>query len=376
MEELSCADWIILDTKLTASGFSVPVIPDIIKQAIDEDLVARCRKKIAAEIQDKFIDCQQQHLQHNSATLKKNEAICQVSESTHIEPDKEGFWEVCHYSVLPHWLQDNDFLLNGHRPPLRSFKLCFNSLFRIHTETVNIWSHLIGAFMFACTAFSFLATERLELAEYVAFAAFFLGVFTCFFISTLYHTMHCHSMEVSQVFSRLDYCGIVSIIAGCFTPWIHYLFWCSPMSKIVYMAVAYSLCVLTVNLTMWEKFGQSQFRVLRASIFTGLGLSCSIFPGTHFVLIHGLYAAFVDLAFGWLFTMFAVAMFGVALYAMRVPERFMPGKFDVWCHSHQFFHVAVIVGAYVHLHCLCQMARFRHGDGELCPSDYDRFMLF
>lgn len=57
-------------------------------------------------------------------------------------------WNVCHFSKLPDWLQDNDFLTHGHRPPLPSFRACFRSIFRLHTETANIWTHLLG-----CVAF-------------------------------------------------------------------------------------------------------------------------------------------------------------------------------------------------------------------------------
>lgn len=56
----------------------------------------------------------------------------------------EASWKVCHYKNLPRWLQDNDFLHKGHRPPLPSFGACFKSIFRIHTETGNIWTHLLG----------------------------------------------------------------------------------------------------------------------------------------------------------------------------------------------------------------------------------------
>lgn len=48
------------------------------------------------------------------------------------------------YDVLPDWLKDNDYLLHGHRPPMPSFRACFRSIFRIHTETGNIWTHLLG----------------------------------------------------------------------------------------------------------------------------------------------------------------------------------------------------------------------------------------
>lgn len=56
----------------------------------------------------------------------------------------EGRWRVIPFDVLPDWLKDNDYLLHGHRPPMPSFRACFKSIFRIHTETGNIWTHLLG----------------------------------------------------------------------------------------------------------------------------------------------------------------------------------------------------------------------------------------
>uniref|UniRef100_A0A3P9PGS2 Adiponectin receptor 1a n=1 Tax=Poecilia reticulata TaxID=8081 RepID=A0A3P9PGS2_POERE len=56
----------------------------------------------------------------------------------------EGRWRVIPFHVLPDWLKDNDYLLHGHRPPMPSFRACFGSIFRIHTETGNIWTHLLG----------------------------------------------------------------------------------------------------------------------------------------------------------------------------------------------------------------------------------------
>ena len=53
-------------------------------------------------------------------------------------------WTAVHHQHLPSWLRDNDFLLHGHRPQLHTFTECFRSIFRIHTETGNIWTHLIG----------------------------------------------------------------------------------------------------------------------------------------------------------------------------------------------------------------------------------------
>lgn len=64
-------------------------------------------------------------------------------------------WKACHFEKLPCWMRDNDYLHFGHRPELPSFAECFRSIFRIHTETGNIWTHLIGfvAFVIATIVF-------------------------------------------------------------------------------------------------------------------------------------------------------------------------------------------------------------------------------
>ena len=53
-------------------------------------------------------------------------------------------WMVVHHNHLPKWLRDNDFLVKGHRPPMNSYWKCLKSVFRVHTETGNIWTHLLG----------------------------------------------------------------------------------------------------------------------------------------------------------------------------------------------------------------------------------------
>lgn len=53
-------------------------------------------------------------------------------------------WTICHFHALPRWLQDNDFIWQGYRPPLPSFWDCIKSIFSIHTETGNIWTHMLG----------------------------------------------------------------------------------------------------------------------------------------------------------------------------------------------------------------------------------------
>ena len=53
---------------------------------------------------------------------------------------------------MPPWLLDSKFLLTGHRFP-QSFKSLSISLFTKHNQTMNIWTHLLGAFFFCWVVF-------------------------------------------------------------------------------------------------------------------------------------------------------------------------------------------------------------------------------
>ena len=60
---------------------------------------------------------------------------------------------------------------------------------------------------------------------------------------------------------------------------------------------------------------------------------------------------------------------GAFLYAARIPERWLPGKCDIWFQSHQLFHVLVVAAAFVHYHGISEMAMRRLKDlGPECPS--------
>ena len=66
-------------------------------------------------------------------------------------PSQTGWTErLLHHDALPSYLRDNEYLHKHHRPQLNSFTECFKSIFRIHTETGNIWTHLVGKCIIPC----------------------------------------------------------------------------------------------------------------------------------------------------------------------------------------------------------------------------------
>jgi len=134
---------------------------------------------------------------------------------------------------LPSWQQDNHFIHSGYRPASASFRRSFASLGYLHNESVNIYSHLVGAIGFT-TAGIILYTaikpryESATPADCLAFGSFFLGAAVCLGMSATYHTISNHSPTVAKFGNKLDYVGIVSLITGSFIPTIYYGFYCHP----------------------------------------------------------------------------------------------------------------------------------------------------
>ncbi|XP_017058664.1 LOW QUALITY PROTEIN: adiponectin receptor protein [Drosophila ficusphila] len=272
----------------------------------------------------------------------------------------EASWKVCHYKNLPKWLQDNDFLHRGHRPPLPSFRACFKSIFRVHTETGNIWTHLLGCIAFIGVAAYFISRPSVEIQtqEKIVFGAFFIGAIVCLGFSFAFHTLSCHSVEMGRLFSKLDYCGIALLIMGSFVPWLYYGFYCHYQPKVIYLSVVCVLGVLSIVVSLWDKFSEPGLRPLRAGVFMSFGLS-GVIPAVHYSIMEGWFSQMSRASLGWLILMGLLYILGALLYALRVPERWFPGKFDIWGQSHQIFHILVIAAAFVHYHGISEMAMYR-----------------
>ena len=165
----------------------------------------------------------------------------------------------------------------------------------------------------------------------------------------------------------------ISISVGSTIPWLYYGFYCQFYAKLTYI-IAVSVCGISVMILMLlEKFNQPEyryyyyiiqhicveiyqkeiileniatkkiffaFRVFRAAIFVALGL-ISALPIIHFLIENGISDSFEKGSLTNLLTMGALYITGAGLYAARIPERFLPGKCDIWFQSHQIFHLLV-----------------------------------
>jgi len=284
-------------------------------------------------------------------------------------------WQHLSFAKLPGWMKDNEFLQFGHRPELNSFKECFKSVFGLHSETGNIWTHLIGFIAFVTVTIVFYVKPLcdqchtdLDLKEKLVFLYFFVGAILCLGLSSLFHTVCCHSEHVSKLFCKLDYVGISLLIVGSFIPWLYYGFYCQFVPKLVYMLSISLLGVTAIIVTMLDRFSTSAYRPVRAGLFVALG-GFGFVPACHQLIVLGWENALVEAALHRVLIMGGLYILGAVLYGARIPERFLPGKCDIWFHSHQIFHVLVVAAAFVHLHGMQNMALHRLTEAGMCDQN-------
>lgn len=151
------------------------------------------------------------------------------------------------------------------------------------------------------------------------------------------------------------------MIVTSFVPSIYYIFLCSTAVRTVYLSGIVLLGAATLALSLLSRFQTIKWRATRATCFSLLGV-VGVVPWAHVVVAHPynevVWAVMVlDMLMG------ASYLSGAFLYATRVPERYFPGRFDIFFHSHQLFHVAVVVGAYFHYLGVLELLRWRDASG-------------
>ena len=151
------------------------------------------------------------------------------------------------WNDLPHWQQDNHYIHSGYRPASYSFQKSFASLGYLHNESVNIYSHLLGAIIFSISGAVLykvinLRYESATSSDIMAFGCFFLGAALCLGMSGTYHAISNHSPTVARFGNKLDYVGIVCLITGSFIPSVFYGFYCHPhLQEFYWTMVRHSL---------------------------------------------------------------------------------------------------------------------------------------
>ncbi|KOS21828.1 ADIPOR-like receptor [Escovopsis weberi] len=268
------------------------------------------------------------------------------------------------WDEIPHWRRDNAFIRSGYRPIQPSYRASLRSLFYLHNESVNIWSHLAGALVaVALGAYLYHVIQpRYESAtasDVLVFAAFLGSAVVCLGMSATFHALMDHSPEVAAWGNKLDYTGIVALIVGSFVPALYYGLFCRPLLLAAYLYLINVLGLGCVVVSWVDKFRTAEWRTYRAVMFVCLGVS-GVIPVGHGILVDGVQALQDRMSLGWVVLQGVLYIAGAFLYAVRWPERSFPETFDIWGSSHQIFHVCVLMAAATHLYGMAKAFDHHH----------------
>nr|CCA17357.1 adiponectin receptor protein putative [Albugo laibachii Nc14] len=187
---------------------------------------------------------------------------------------------------------------------------------------------------------------------------FMISAVICLSCSATFHLLFVHSKSVYFFLSRLDYAGITIMIAGSFYPLVYYSFYCHPWIRHMYLTAITVMAAATFVISLIPAFGTPKYLYLRTGVFLGLG-TFGIFPISHLIFHFGLSDPHITVTIGPLLLMGALYVSGAVIYATRFPERFYPGRFDVWFSSHQLWHICVVAAALVHFLNSIQQLQWR-----------------
>ncbi|MBW00616.1 Progestin and adipoQ receptor family member 3, partial [Eschrichtius robustus] len=106
------------------------------------------------------------------------------------------------------------------------------SLFILSNETVNIWSHLLGFFLFFTLGIydmtSVLPSASASREDFVICSICLFCFQVCMLCSVGYHLFSCHRSEKTcRRWMALDYAGISIGILGCYVSGVFYAFYCN-----------------------------------------------------------------------------------------------------------------------------------------------------
>nr|XP_043621383.1 heptahelical transmembrane protein 1-like [Erigeron canadensis] len=294
--------------------------------------------------------------------------------------NKKKKFELLRYEELPDYMKDNEYILNYYRADW-SLKHAFFSLFLCHNETLNVWTHLIGFVAFLVLTIANL-TEFYQVADFLQVYKWLFpqdhsahishqqmsssmdtiqlpievtrwplyvylgGAMFCFVSSSLCHLFSCHALHLNCLLSQLDYTGITVMIITSFFPPIYYLFLCNPIWQYVYLGIISVLGAFAIVVLLSPTRARGKYRFMRTLIFVTMGLF-GVIPAIHATIMNWNVPQ-RNTALGFESAMGFSYLVGAMFYVSRVPEKLKPGWFDLVGHSHQIFHIFVVMGALAH----------------------------
>ena len=266
---------------------------------------------------------------------------------------------------IPEWQRDNKYILTHYRA-FYTTRMILRSVLAIHNETGNIWTHLIGLLVMVWLS-AYVMRDLLvpNWTHYAAYIVLSLGACCCMACSAVFHLFEGH--EDRKLLKKLaagDYFGITTLVVGSFIPPIKFVFHCFPQLQAVYLTMIILLGSVGLVGPFFDFFSDPKFWVKRILIYV-LMVGSGVLPTIHVLFILPKNNTTIPFSLG-IALMFAFYGTGLIFYVTKAPECLFPGRFDLFCSSHQIWHMFVFA-ATVHFYtCMGLYQRYLVSEHLAC----------
>ena len=251
---------------------------------------------------------------------------------------------------MPTWMNSNKYILSGYRPTEKNVCFYGKTVFTIHNETINIWTHLLGTFTFI-GLLGYLNSDtnlRLYTGQAIIMNLYVISCCLTYLFSSIMHTFYPINECYCKKLQSLDYVGIGLQIFTTLQVFVYYCFYCQEDLQLIYMNVMGAFNILCLIALTSSKLTSNEYKNIKVCCFLS---QCFLFviPMVHRLLLYenNEYDKVIRsqmVYFGVAFIVFALC---IIFYLGLIPERFVKGKSDIVGHSHQIFHILSVLGSVI-----------------------------
>lgn len=219
---------------------------------------------------------------------------------------------------------------------------CIKSIFTLHNETWNIWSHLlpsIGLLIYFVHIINYKMTDFTTI-EKLIISINFMGPIIGLTCSALYHTFHCVDLKRHDCLLCVDMGGIVAIVVSQMLSATYFAFISNPFIRSLY--IIFTLCTLCVGITITALSNHSKYGyILRLYGMSILNLSL-VFIMVHIYIVtpsHDIHLWHTHMRS----QIYILVAFGS--YMLRFPEKYYRQFVQTYhFYSHAIWHIFTALG--------------------------------
>ena len=250
-------------------------------------------------------------------------------------------------SELPSWFTPYPYIETGYRVDF-SYSLGLGSLFRLHNETVNVYTEFLPAIGFGCWTAAFLEehSDSPLPDRYIVGVGLIVATVVRPLCSGFAHLLHCTGARGYIFWWSVDYLSICLAILASSVVSGHFAFYCTPSLQMLFFTSAAGLLSTTIVAVMAVASPG-----LRATSFLLFVLFSNGVPflyqlGTKVFAQQQAYPANVDARYLQLWAAsLATFALGLVVKSSSLPERVALSRWpDFYLSSHNLWHVILNFG--------------------------------